>query len=217
MSIQDKVRDTLEALEEYFVIFLIILFLVLFLFYDKIVYFCKKLKVMFFKAKRKTIHPKKDEMIIKYAKDLLKANNTITTLEVKNELRNKNPQYVWNQSDISAKLADLANKNILSFTDNGTYRVYSLIKKQKPNVMSTSRISRSKALEMIQESKGKFFTVKFISKKGEREMNCQFNAKTQQGKLGYLTVTDVVLREHRNINLQTLKELRINKKNYRIS
>ena len=60
------------------------------------------------------------------AKQLLKANNTVTTLEVKNELRRDYPYYFWTQDVVSKFMAQLAGDGVLNYKDNGTYRIYSL-------------------------------------------------------------------------------------------
>lgn len=85
-------------------------------------------------------------------------------------------------------------------------------------------ISRVKALELIQGSKGRFFTVRFIKKNGSlRIMNAQYAGDTNLAKLGYVLVKDTNLCRKspgnctRNINLQTLKSLVIDGKAYRIS
>lgn len=60
------------------------------------------------------------------AKQLAKANNTVTTLEIKNELRRDYPYYFWQQQTVSDYMSQLAADGVFTYTDNGSFRVYSL-------------------------------------------------------------------------------------------
>lgn len=62
------------------------------------------------------------------ATQLAKANNTVTTLEIKNELRRDYPYYFWTQDAVSKIMDSLAGDGVFSYTDNGTYRTYRLAK-----------------------------------------------------------------------------------------
>lgn len=66
------------------------------------------------------------DAVLTVAKNLLKANNTVTTLEVKTELRRDYPYYFWTQQVVSDYMAQFAGDGIFSYTDNGVYRTYSL-------------------------------------------------------------------------------------------
>lgn len=66
------------------------------------------------------------DAVLTVAKTLAKANNTVTTLEIKNELRRDYPYYFWTQDVVSAYMAQLAGDGIFTYKDNGTYRTYSL-------------------------------------------------------------------------------------------
>ena len=68
----------------------------------------------------------KQEKVLKVAKELCKANNTVTTLEIKNELRRRYSTNKWNQSDISNLMSDFQKDGKFTFTDNGIFRIYSL-------------------------------------------------------------------------------------------
>lgn len=61
------------------------------------------------------------------AKDLAKATNTVTTLDIKVQLRRDYPYYFWTQDVVSKIMDSLAGDGIFSYTDNGTYRIYSLV------------------------------------------------------------------------------------------
>ena len=158
---------------------------------------------------------------------LLEANNSITTLEVKNELRSSYPEFSWMQKDVSNFMNDMHLSGDLTFDDNGTYRVYhGEVKKTKSSKkhpktgkklpkIKAQRISRSKAMDLMLGNKGYFFTAEFVKKDGEvRVMNCQC-LKDQDPKLGYVKVKEASLMRKdpkkavRNINIQTLKSLKI--------
>lgn len=66
------------------------------------------------------------DAVLTVAKQLAKANNTVTTLEIKTELRRDYPYYYWTQQAVSDFMAQLAGDGIFTFTDNGIYRIYSL-------------------------------------------------------------------------------------------
>lgn len=60
------------------------------------------------------------------AYQLAKANNTVTTLEIKTELRRDYPYFYWTQDAVSKIMDSLAGDGIFTYKDNGTYRIYSL-------------------------------------------------------------------------------------------
>jgi len=172
--------------------------------------------------------------------DLLLANNTCTTLEVKNELRKREPRVQWNQADVS-NIMDLLHQNgVLTYRNLGTYRIYSAANKQsnipspsaisatfsvtkvkKPKKLAPTRtsIGKNAALAVIQGTNNKFFGVTFTKKDGtERKMVCRLDPQNATPTpLGYLRVIDTqdggTLK---NLNLQTLTELRLNNTIYTI-
>lgn len=68
----------------------------------------------------------KKDAVLKVAKDLLKANNTITTLEIKMELRRDYGYYYWTQQEVSDFMNQFAGDGIFTYVDNGKFRIYSL-------------------------------------------------------------------------------------------
>lgn len=79
------------------------------------------------------------------------------------------------------------------------------------------RISKTKALEAIQSSKGKFFSTTFTTKDGRTRT---LNGKLQGiSKLGYIRMS--VLEKGKpaikQANLQTMSKLSINKETYRVA
>jgi hypothetical protein len=78
--------------------------------------------------------------------------------------------------------------------------------------MKMKRISKEKALELMTNNKGRFFTATFIKKNGEeRTINGKYKSVS---KLGYVKIAEhnVGTKEAgriRNVNLQTIKALKI--------
>jgi hypothetical protein len=182
----------------------------------------------------------KREKILSVAKKLCKANNTVTTLEIKTELRKRYPNTRWEQSKVSQTMSDANVAGKFEYTDNGTFRTYSLVgkgtivapvaqvttsaktgrvkKAKAPKApMTTQKISRTKALDLIQNSNGKFFTVTFIKKDGSRRvLNGQYTPDMGVSPLGYILVKDIsaVRRKEvktvKNVNLQTIESITLN-------
>ena len=67
----------------------------------------------------------KQSALKEVATRLLKANNTVTTLEIKAELFVKYPDYYWDQQMVSDYMAQEFKG--VDYTDNGTYRTYSFV------------------------------------------------------------------------------------------
>lgn len=165
---------------------------------------------------------------------LLQANNSITTLEIKNELRTNHPDFSWKQGDVSDYMNEMHLSGDLTYEDNGTYRVYSgeVVKKTSvkkhpktgkslPKVKVIS-ISKTRAYDLMVGNKGYFFTAEFTKKDGKvRVINCQA-LKDQKSNLGYIQVKEASLmrtdpdKAVRNINMQTLKFLKIGGSAYKI-
>lgn len=198
---------------------------------------------------------------------LLKANNTVTTLEIKVELRKMYPNTRYNQDLISDTMKQLSQENKYTYIDNGTYRIYSLINQPSSTRVKrglvkgsaialaagakaaltrlknktvhltvaqpisnfvksktlSNKISRQKALDMIKDNKGHFFTAVFVKKDGtDRKINAQYLKDQQDMSLGYIKVREASKLKStpndctRNVNLQTLKSLKIKGNEYTI-
>lgn len=187
------------------------------------------------------------------ANALCNAQNQFTNLELKNELRKKFPNEIWNQMDISIEMMDLAdNDGHFDYTHNGTYRVYTatpslqgsqnglsgqsnsnpsmtaqLIAKaqsqpiaKQPKIkvpLATKRIGRTKALDIIQNTNGKFFSVRFEKKNGEdRLMGVQYVKGTKPDPLGYVRLKELKTQITKSVNLQTLSEIKTNNTLYKV-
>lgn len=77
-------------------------------------------------------------------------------------------------------------------------------------------ISRTKAVEIINSTKGKFFTVTFMTKGNKmRTINC--NKKTNSTTpLGYIQVWSTKDKGYRTVNPNTLTELKYNNIIYKV-
>jgi ribosomal protein S17 len=210
------------------------------------------------------------------ANKLLKANNTVTTLEIKVELRKTDPEFFWDQATVSNLMDEFAQEGKFTYTDNGTYRIYSSplgsvaasqtavgIVNPPTNTTSTGTatvitvpggvtgskgtsgyskpktskktITRSKALDLVQNSKGHFFKVIFTKTKdgSERTMNCQYVKGQTVSPLGVVKVKETSLQKKlkqtgdintipsksviRSFNINNLKVLGIGGKLYKVN
>jgi len=186
------------------------------------------------------MNKKNKAKVLAMANRLVKPNGTVTTLEIKNELRQKFPDQKWFQAEISNVMNEFNIDEKCTYTDNGTYRTYSMIKntiaknnskvtKKKHKIFSISgekdviNIGKAAALKIMESTKGKFFTAVFKTKKNVlRVINGQRTEIQPYKELGYVLVREgKAARKNpkkalRNINIQTLQELRFNQKIYKI-
>jgi len=78
------------------------------------------------------------------------------------------------------------------------------------------QIGKKKALELIKGSKGRFFSVTFKNKEGEvRTLNVRY-LKQQPNELGYVLLLDMKEKTPKNVNMQTLSQLKINNSTFKI-
>lgn len=217
----------------------------------------------------------------KVANDLDNKNNRITTLELKNELRNQFPAVLWNQyttngvNGVSDLFHELVGEGkFVSVGDNGTYQTYRSKNVQKATValgealnkaskkgtgttaqvisslnpltkknpttttgilsvsgspitgagkIPSNKISRTKALDLMKNNKGHFFTVQFIKQDGSlRTLNGQYVKGQNPSPLGFILVKEAKLMKSnakeqiRNVNIQTLRSLKISGNSYSI-
>lgn len=181
------------------------------------------------------------KLVRQTAEALLKANNTVTTLEIKVELRKKYPHQAWYQSDISDVMNDFYSEGVFDYFDNGTYRVYSFPTSNSNNVTTTAtipsvnvttttktpvtktpvsskKIGRTKVLDLIQGTNGRFFGVTFTKKDGTlRSMRCKVAKDVKPNVLGYVLVQAVGEDGSKFVNLQTISEVRTNRTIYTVS
>lgn len=182
--------------------------------------------------------------VLKAAQTLAKANNTFTTLELKVKLRKEVPNFYWTQATVSSIMDELAKEGKFNYKDNGTYRIYSdptvkiankpvakstvAVKKvttsKTLNMANAKKISRKKALELMENSKGRFFTVEFVKQDGSlRLLNGQYVKDQKKSALGYILMKESsklkanVKEPIRNVNIQTLKALKISGQVYKVN
>lgn len=93
-----------------------------------------------------------------------------------------------------------------------------IVKQPKIKVpVATKRIGRNKALEIIQNTNGKFFSVKFAKKNGdERLMGVQYVKGTKADPLGYVRLKELKTQITKSVNLQTLSEIKTNNTLYKV-
>jgi hypothetical protein len=140
------------------------------------------------------------DAVLKVAKELAKANNTVTTLEIKTELRRDYPYYFWTQDIVSKYMDQLAGDGIFTYTDNGTYRIYSLAK------VALSTASKIVAKPMPAKA--------VVTKRRGRQSNANF-AKMQltQGQVLNLAIGGSIDQvEFKNGRVITAAEIRQQKK-----
>jgi len=208
-----------------------------------------------FKTNNKMNTQQRKQAIHDTANALCNANNTFTTLELKNELRKIHPNEIWNQIDVSIEMMDLSDLGHFDFIHTGTHRVYSAVpslqasqpqvtnssstmvsqliaKAQTPTTptvamtakvakvkpaLTTKRIGRTKALEIIKNTNGKFFSVRFEKKNGDdRLMGVQYVKGTKPDPLGYVLLKDLKAKKSKSVNLQTLSEIKTNNILYKV-
>lgn len=76
-------------------------------------------------------------------------------------------------------------------------------------------ISKTRAVELINTSKGKFFTVTFI-KAGGTTRTINGNTKGKMTNLGYLNVYSMKDKGYRNINPKTITALSLSGNTYNV-
>ena len=105
----------------------------------------------------------------------------------------KTTKKITTKSGVRKATIEVANKNV----------------KQVVTTKATV-ISRTKMVQLINDSKGRFFTATHIDKENNpRTMNC-IKSNRQASELGYIMVYSVRDKGYRNINPQTLTDLTIN-------
>lgn len=77
------------------------------------------------------------------------------------------------------------------------------------------KVSRTKMVQVINETKGRFFTVTHVDKDGNlRTMNA-IKSNRPASELGYITVWSVQDKGYRNVNPQTLTDLSFGRVHYK--
>lgn len=165
------------------------------------------------------------------ARKLMYPNNTVTTLEIKLELR-KPPYntYAWVQPVVSEIMMELEQQGKFDYKDNGTYRIYSLagsIPKTAQNQLSKNvkkakvkrtRISAtttpSLASLVISTAGGRFLT---IVDKQNQKYNCQFVNKFNLGNDDFgINIKLLKTGKAKTVALSQIKNLSIDNIDYQV-
>jgi hypothetical protein len=144
------------------------------------------------------------QAVLTTAKTLLKANNTVTTLEIKTELRRDYPYYYWDQSTVSNYMIQLSGDGLFDYVDNGTFRIYSLPKKKTVTTRvdpSTIQTTNSKRVGSISVGTTPALSI------GKQPRN---KTVGRSNLLSYVTknqpiITGVILVSGRNMSIQEIK------------
>ena len=95
--------------------------------------------------------------------------------------------------------------------------------------IKAKKISKAKALDLMANNKGRFFTAEFVDKKNKnRIMNCLYLKNQGSNKLGYVKVKEAALmrtpegmadpkKTIRQLNMQTLYALKIGGVQYKVN
>ena len=158
--------------------------------------------------------------------DMCTPNNTITTLELKNELRKRHPGR-WVQDDVSDAMRTLSDQmNEFDYYDNGTFRTYTLVgvpnannpavqslvtnvvpqlaapvKTPKPKVApQTHKVPHNQLLDLIANSHGAFFSIQ----------NTSYKLLSYDNPKGHITALDLNNgKQSKVINFQAIEDVRI--------
>jgi hypothetical protein len=177
--------------------------------------------------------------------ELLEKDNKITALQLKDILAEKYPKSNWESIFVSEWLIEFVLKGVISYKIclDPLCRIYYNPTKEcsyKPNVdkpskttkstktkkdkwSTSARISKTKALGMMMNNKGRFFSVQFVKKadKTLRTMNCQY-LPGQVVNLGVVKVKEACLVRSkdpnpiRSFDLHTLKKVSIGGQVYNV-
>lgn len=161
------------------------------------------------------------EAVLNAAQTLLKGrkSNKMRSEDLKPILRGDIDvnHFYWPGNVITGYLNELVTDGKLTSTGKRVM-VYSdpSLTPTLPKTHNRKTISRTKALELMQNSKGRFFTATFIDKNNEvRVMNCQYLKDQEQSPLGYVKVREAALMRTnpnqciRSVNLNTLQSLKM--------
>lgn len=168
------------------------------------------------KTARNKLEELRFEILQETVDNILSSHDNTTTLDVKMELRKRFSDLTWNQRWVSNMMQALTLVNSkLDWKDNGSYKLYHM---QKPKMAEKSasnkkvRISKTKAVEKIENSKGRFGSFTWVKKdNSERTLVGRYHSTN---KLGYLRMVEISTGKIRNLNPRTLKSMRLDGQMY---
>lgn len=177
------------------------------------------------------------------ALELLQVSNKITPEQVIEKLRKDEKEYRWTLAAVREHMETLTSKGLI-VNVRGNYcspstvfgkssatvktatskAVKTVSKTAKPVSGKITKISKTTALDLIKNTKGRFFTAVFTKKDGSlRTINCQYRKGQPTSEFGYVQVSESGLLKKspttaiRQINMQTLRGLTIAGNKYSLS
>lgn len=177
------------------------------------------------------------------ALELLRASNKITPEQVIEKLRKDEKEYRWTLTVVKEHMETFVSKGFIVnvkgsyISPNTTFgkssasvktatskAVKTISKVAKPASGKITKISKTTALDLIKNTKGRFFTAVFTKKDGTlRTINCQYRKGQPTSEFGYVQVSESGLLKKspttaiRQINMQTLRGLTIAGNKYSLS
>lgn len=156
---------------------------------------------------------------------LLQDKKSITVTDLKSSLNEMTPDFSWRMPEIKGYMEERTASGELTLKKNGSYKMSVKKATPAPKLMSKKgmkSISKSKAMNLMLNSHGNFFTVEFIKKDGSpRVMNCLCK-KDQDTSLGYIEVKEAALLRKdpknaiRRVNMQTLTMVKVGGVSYKV-
>lgn len=180
-----------------------------------------------------------ENIVLLVATNMLNKSATISTLEVKKECRRLFPKLTWNQSDVSQWMIDIHTTGqilCLQYKYTGVFREYyidglldiptntfpvgvinpanaAII---KDNQNKAVKLSRTKIVEKMMSSGGRFYTVTFVKKDGStRVMNGRTFANNFLNTLGYINFIENKKGIHA-VDPMKIKSVFINSQEYEV-
>lgn len=160
-----------------------------------------------------------EKIILDTFVSLERLTGVVTTLDIKNQVRNTHPTLRCYQADVSEAMINLQSDNAipnLKYGDNGVYREYYIAKKKSVYTSKTSKISRTDMVDLLKNTSGRFFTVTWIKNNGEeRSINARVSKNNFYSALGYIQMK-TSKGEIKLVNPTTLKKLTTNGVTYKV-
>lgn len=167
---------------------------------------------------KKQLLSAKGAAIIAVVFSTLKSTNQTTVEDVKLQTRKSYPDFYTTTADVENVINNMVNEGVLvangDVYSDPRVEVKTSVKASKQIAeLKTKNISRSKAADLIRNSKGAIFSATFIKKdRTLRTINCKLHEKGGNGELGYIKVNEIGKIKKgepavRNLNLQTLQQL----------
>lgn len=163
-----------------------------------------------------------EKIILDTFVSLERLTGVVTTLDIKNQVRNTHPTLRCYQADVSEAMNNLFNDNVvpdLTYDDNGKYREYYILHAQPvvpTPIKTSSKISRTAMVDLLKNTNGRFFTITWIKNNGdERTINGKVSKNNFYSSLGYINVK-TSKGEIKLVNPTNLKKLVVSGTTYKV-